>query len=148
MYTANNYFIQAEAAMYSSNESADAKLANILAARKAEVELEKKLALVEQYGEDTFENGTILRFNKLFRKGGLAYEFAILKAAGSWYATGAINGWERGTWDGLVLSLVSGEYPVAPEEIIVMNDSKGSVFSNVDTSEDTNVITTRSTVVE
>lgn len=111
--------------------SADQQLADALLARKQKAELEKKLKLVEEFGIDDFENATVLKFLKSYTKDGQNYLFVALKAAGTWYATGAINGWQRGTWDGLVLSLVSGDFPVSAEDVIIIQPSDGIMLRDL-----------------
>lgn len=103
--------------------NADQRLAAAMRAKFEEDLLEKKMAIVAQYGGDTFDNGTVLHFKKLFEQGKTAYEYAVLKANGTWHATGRILGFTRGTWEEFVLALVGGNFPVSPEDVSVCDHS-------------------------
>lgn len=86
--------------------------------------LEEKLALVEAYGADTLPNGTIMKFDKLFDKNGTVYSYVVLKANNKWYCTGSVMGFSRGSWDELVLALVSGTYPLSSGDVIMCTMNK------------------------
>ena len=60
-------------------------------------------ALAQKYGEDDFEDGTVLKFRYRFNGAARAtkYRYAIIKANGLWYSTGPKT--ERGyTWDEMI----------------------------------------------
>ena len=70
----------------------------------------EKLATVDAYGEDVWEVGTIVTFNKQFAAGGATYTYVAIKATPGWYATG--NDARPKTWDELVaLFTVRGPAP-------------------------------------
>jgi hypothetical protein len=79
------------------------------ALRAGEVERQKTelLRQIASYGDDTYDNGQVMRFSKQLATGGHAYTFAAVKAAGGWYITGR-NGEHRFTWSDLVQWLVFG----------------------------------------
>jgi hypothetical protein len=107
--------------MYSVAYEADQELALELQERKRKKLLEEKIALVDQYGEDTFANTTVLVFDKKFTADGKVYTYAALKTNDQWYVTGerGLFGFKQGGWNELVLGLVGGEYPVSAEEVAI-----------------------------
>src|SRR5690349_716873 len=56
--------------------------------REATREANRRLTLIDGYGEDTYPELAIIRFGKTFTPGGHVYQYAALKAAGRWYVTG------------------------------------------------------------
>jgi hypothetical protein len=106
--------------------SADQALREELRARREKALLEQKLVLVEQYGEDVYENDTVIKFSKRFEadkqmdRSARVYNYAVLKTNNQWYSTGRLLGFTRGSWDDLVLALVGGDFPVDPEDVIVL----------------------------
>ena len=110
---------------YEESLEADERLRGELEGRRAQKLYEKKIALVDQYGEDNFENGTILKFGKLFDKSGTYYNYAVLKTNNQWYSTGKILNFVRGSWESLVLALVGGKFPVHLEDVIILLPEDG-----------------------
>lgn len=78
-----------------------------------------KLAVLEQFGDDEYEEGCVLRFNKTFRPGGTDYAYAMIKCNGLWYSTGprAPKGF---TWEAMINWLTEG--PVATYEIWMVSE--------------------------
>lgn len=75
--------------------------------------VEAKLKLVEALGDDTYENGSVVRFDKKLTKDGILYNYAAIKAGnGRWYLTGAATALGGFTWEEFVLWLVRGDFPV------------------------------------
>lgn len=95
----------------------DAFLRARLEAQRTEEEVEAKLRIIEQLGDDIFDEGDVLRFMKNFD--GTVYKYAAIKANGMWYTTGPRG--QRFTWDEFKLWLVSGKYPTAGFEHLVPN---------------------------
>lgn len=62
-------------------------------------EINNKLAMIESYGEDDFEDGAVLVFDKVM--GNQTYKYAAIKAVGLWYTTGPKSP-KAYTWDELV----------------------------------------------
>jgi hypothetical protein len=91
----------------------DARVAEELRLRRVDAETRRRLALVEEYGEDTYADGTVFRFTKHHYRDGV-YTYAILKVGGMWYRTGrdCPNVGQRLTWDELVRWLAGGVDPV------------------------------------
>ena len=72
-------------------------------------ELEAELAKRQQFGEDEFPNGTVLKFKYRFcgeYSNTAFYTFVALKTADHWYLTGRIA--DMFTWDDLVEFLARG----------------------------------------
>lgn len=61
----------------------------------------EQLAQLDRFGEDDFEDGDVLRFDKKFHQRGQVYSYAAIKANGLWYTTGP-NSPKAYTWDELV----------------------------------------------
>jgi hypothetical protein len=80
-----------------------------LVAKEQGSEVQRRLALAEKIGDDSYEDGTILRFTKKLAPTSTPYTFAALKAGNGWYLTGAMANPGRQTWLQLVAWLVSGE---------------------------------------
>lgn len=95
----------------------DALLRDRLHKQKIEKELEVKAQLVQEYGEDEYADGQVIKFSKTFKDN--AYSYVALKAAGNWYVTGQMSR-NVYTWEQLVLFLVGGENPVSVGEIVDM----------------------------
>ena len=55
--------------------------------RQAERALEK-LAAFDRFGEDDFEDETVIRFDYKFRLSPKLYSYAAIKSSGLWYTTG------------------------------------------------------------
>jgi len=86
----------------------DAKLAQMLLDRQEKEETEHKLALLEEYPDDDFPNGTIFRFTKQFEKDGVKFLYGAIKVNNLWYLSGPTQGARQYTWKDLALWLVSG----------------------------------------
>lgn len=77
-------------------------------------ELDRKRALIADFGQDNYEEGTVIHFEKYFPQQGdkaKRYLYAAIKCDGRWFTTGpkATAGF---TWTDLVLWLV--EHPTLP----------------------------------
>lgn len=133
-----NYFVQTDKVRAMS---IDAQVASVIKERRQKVQLEQKLALVEQYGDDGVENGTVLHFFKRYNADMArdlpagTYEFVALKVADKWFLTGSLMGFTRGTWDQFVLALVSGDYPIAPDDIEVLSTTNSHPFKYANDNE-------------
>jgi hypothetical protein len=55
--------------------------------RQAQRALEK-LAALDRFGEDEFEDGTIIAWEYQFHTGTKVYSYAAIKCGGLWYSTG------------------------------------------------------------
>lgn len=100
------------------SDSVDMKVAQAIQAKKDQEELTRKLALVEAYGDDVYEDGTMVRFTKEFANSDLEYVYVAVKCIDKWYLTGTIN--KQGhSWEEFVMFLVSGisVEPVDVEEV-------------------------------
>lgn len=92
--------------------------------QRKRAEVQRKLQLIQAYGEDVYPNGTVLQFGKAYKydamtmEGPRHYEYAALRTADLWYVTG-----ERApsgiNWETLVLWLTKG-IAVESTEITVM----------------------------
>jgi hypothetical protein len=61
----------------------------------------EQLAKIARFGDDVYEDDTVLAFDYQFNGGSKVYSYAIIKCAGRWYTTGTkVNGGQ--TWDQLV----------------------------------------------
>jgi len=131
-YSYNPKDVEVTMSMYNATEFADQELRERLAERQQKELVEKKLQLVDQYGDDTYANGTILQFDKKFTKDGLVYTYAALKTNNTWYVTGerGLFGFTKGSWEELVLGLVGGEFPVAAEEVAIASSVTPLLDSN------------------
>ena len=69
-------------------DGVDVRVRQVLLARQVELEVEKRLALIESYGDDNYSENSVIRFQKTFVKGGTKYTYAAIKAGGLWYTTG------------------------------------------------------------
>jgi hypothetical protein len=58
-----------------------------------------------------------LHFYKKFETNGKLVHYAAVKDHNTYFATGYIGSFNRGSWDEFVLALISGDFPVSPEEI-------------------------------
>lgn len=63
-----------------------------------------RIAKLSQYPEDTFSNGTVLKFKKQFEgRGSVKYNYAAIKVNGLWYTTGHNLRTPKGiTWEELI----------------------------------------------
>jgi hypothetical protein len=86
-----------------------------LARRAKEKKVTEKLDLVAAFGEDTFEDKTVVRFDKQFNANEKTYSYAAIKTGGYWYTTGG----KCLTWEQFLGFLVAGEYPVTEFTLMV-----------------------------
>jgi hypothetical protein len=106
-----------------SVSTVDEQISRKLKERRDEREVAARLALVDAFGEDTYDPGDVITFEKRFpgvtRKVGTstegAYTYAAIKApeGDQWFTTGhdCVMG-TTFTWDRLIEFLVTGPYPV------------------------------------
>lgn len=71
-------------------------------------ELEAELAQRRRYGRDTYEDGTVLSWEKAYEDVEETYRYAAVKAGTVWYVTGSKASSVRYTWDKLIQLWVSG----------------------------------------
>lgn len=80
-------------------------------------EVAARMDLAKRYGNDTYQNGTVLQFGKQFKGDSRTFTFAAIKAVDTWWLSG------RGasfTWLDLVAFLVS-DVPV--DSVAVLTES-------------------------
>lgn len=93
-----------------------------------EAEVQRRLQMIEDFGNDTYKDSTVFVFPKKFTWDGTTYTYAVLKANGKWYMTGRAD--RSGiTWRELAIWLVSGQCPTTAEDLELMveanrNDEK------------------------
>jgi hypothetical protein len=78
----------------------------------SQVEIEKRLQMIRDFGDDVYDDGYVFRLTKRFVEGGTAYTYAAIKATNDkWYTTGkmvyGVDWVDFATW------CVSGKFPVA-----------------------------------
>lgn len=105
----------------------DQKIKQEMEKRRVEKEVARRLDLVDSYGVDNYDPGTVIVVEKEFTSTrGKPYTYAIIKAAegDKWFSTGhdCVAG-TTFTWDGLVEWLVTGEFPVTS---ILVKDAGGA----------------------
>lgn len=111
----------------------DAKVRELLRERRATEALESRLAAIAEWGQDTYENGTVVAFNRTIRDN--TYTYAAVKAGDHWYVTGA--GPNRQPWDEFVLWLTQEGAPTT--NFSVLFDPKvDEVTAIAATEDDTN----------
>lgn len=72
-------------------------------------ELEAELAQRRRYGRDTYEDGTVLSWEKTYEDMiDQVFRYAAIKAGDVWYVTGSKASSVRYTWDKLIQLWVSG----------------------------------------
>jgi hypothetical protein len=107
-----------------TKSAADQQLAERLAAARLEEELARKTNFLADLGADTFDEHTVIRFDKILPSAAArvatvrTYTYAAIKVDGHWYLTGTIAG--RYTWDELMLFLVSGPEPTTTFEVLAL----------------------------
>lgn len=119
-----------------TESTVDTQIKAELRKRRDEREVAKRLALVDAFGEDPFDPGTVLTFVKKFASAkDKPYTYAAIKAdeGDKWFITG--HDCYQGTtltWDGLIEFLVTGPYPVASVTVKVeggdVYPSAGNVY--------------------
>ena len=72
-----------------------------------------RLALVSAFGDDVYEHGAVITYEKHFDRSGQTYSYAAIKSPhdGHWYTTGPVGGARAQTWEELVSWLTSGPRP-------------------------------------
>jgi len=104
--------------------SVDAQLWQILEQRRQLIELEHKEQLLDELGDDLYEEGTVIRFKKtmpLARERTLAtreYTYAAIKADSRWWVTGNRGTSDGRSWDDLRLFMIEGKYPTTSFEVM------------------------------
>lgn len=92
-------------------------------ARRVEAMKAARNALLDAYGEDIYEDGTVVSFKKRFKCGSHEYVFAAVKAAGKWFTSGMAIGQGRGfEWDDFIEALVN-DVPATDFTMMVPADS-------------------------
>jgi hypothetical protein len=99
----------------------DARVQQVLEERQVQAEVEKRLQLIEAYGEDNFPEGAVIRFKKQFRPDSTAYSYAAIKANGQWYTSGP-KSTRAYSWLELVAWLVAGVPVTNIEKMIPTNE--------------------------
>ena len=98
----------------------DSEVRAELEKRAAEAALAKKMGLIDAYGVDLYEDGTVLKFEKKFldTPDATAYTYVALKSNGTWWTSGSNGGGVHGgDWDKLVFFLISGPSPTAAADV-------------------------------
>lgn len=94
-------------------------VAELLEQQRKEELLERRLALVQSYGEDGFDDGQRLTFTKYFDStGDKPFRYVAIKCDGSWYVSSRHEA--NMTWDEFVLWLTNGDRPVVPEVVYLL----------------------------
>lgn len=71
---------------------------------------EELIALRASFGEDVFEDGTVVTFEVTFNPEGKAYQYAAVRVSDHWYVT-STNAQPRRTWEQLITWLVDRDVP-------------------------------------
>lgn len=73
-------------------------------------QLEERAAAIRRFGEDIYDDGDVITFDKQFYPDGMAYSYAAIRSNGLWYTTGPKS--PKGyTWVELVNWLTDGPVP-------------------------------------
>lgn len=110
----------------------DQAVAQVARASSIETEVKARLDFIAEYGEDQFEESTVFRFTKVMGAPGRklqAYSYAAIKVGRSWFTTGPSQG--KYTWGEFILWLVSGENPVHPSEVVVIDPAYRIIYPAV-----------------
>jgi hypothetical protein len=100
---------------------ADREVAEKLRQDRVDKEVEKRLEMIKYYGPDTYPEGTVLKFTKVFEATpDKEYLYVALKVAGGWYTSGPKG--SKYTYDELLMWLVSGPKPVEFDNVTRMSD--------------------------
>lgn len=75
----------------------------LIRAKQREKEVARRLAWIEAQGEDSYPDGTIVRFEKKYR--GKTYIYAAIKAKDAWYATSGNGIATVSKWDDFLMWL-------------------------------------------
>lgn len=83
---------QGGTAMPQFTDAPAGSLARLEAQRQATLDHAADLALriqeIKRYGEDDYEDGNVILFERQFQPGGRVYSYAAIKSEGLWYTTG------------------------------------------------------------
>jgi hypothetical protein len=99
------------------NEYGDEDLRNELDRREKQALADKKMGMLDAYGEDVYTNGQVFTFNKRFGTSDVFYQYVVLRTNDVWYITGKDAG-KQFTWKNLVLFCLSGPHPVDVEDFV------------------------------
>jgi len=105
--------------------SINVQVAEQVRAQSVDVEVARRLAIVDSFGADIYPAGTVVKFEKRFSStpDARAYSYAAIKVAnGQWYLTGTTGSRTGMTWDEFVLYFASGEVPVTPDDVWVASE--------------------------
>lgn len=105
----------------------DAELERIVRER---TRLERRIRVLEEYGEDVWADGTVISFRKTFgamptglgvvrNSGSGSYEYVGIRAGDQWFLTGAAHK-DALTWDELV-AFFSASPQVMPADVYVVD---------------------------
>lgn len=100
----------ADGIFYRQPGRAQALQARINSHLKQVENLQLQLEASSQFGPDVYTEGAVIIFVKRFAIGGIAYQYAMIKARGLWYSTGP-KAPKAYTWDDMVVWLTSGPVP-------------------------------------
>jgi hypothetical protein len=111
-------------------DDVDAAVLAHLTHRSYEAGVAAKLALVDSYGEDTYDDGAVIRFTKRLDgpRGPQDYTYAAIKADNHWYTTGPYG--RKYTWLELLAWFVRGKHPVEGFETLTVWSNQGAAGSN------------------
>ncbi len=104
-------------------KSVDSDVRAEMKKRERERLLKEKMDLIDSFGADTFENGTVVKFSKKYEKNGTTFDYAAIKANDMWYTT-AVVGTKPFTWEEFLSWLVSGEFPASEFTLMVPMPAK------------------------
>lgn len=104
-------------------QNADAAVRAELLKRETERITAEKIALVDAFGEDRFDDGTVIRFNKQHSKNGTNYNYTAIRFVSgdqAYWRTSShdYNDNNNRTWEQLVEFLVQGPVPTASVEVM------------------------------
>lgn len=83
-------------------------------------EVSRRLDLIHKFGEDVYEDGAVIRFDKTLGHENRTFSYCAIKCPnGLWYTSGPVRGGTPYTWGELIGWLASG---VPCEEIWLVTD--------------------------
>lgn len=65
-------------------------------------EVNQRLRFIERIGDDTYEDGAVISFDKTHDSNGFTYTYIALKTPAGWYVTGAGAGGVAHPWERIV----------------------------------------------
>lgn len=71
-------------------------------------EIAARLDLLHKWGDDVYEDGAVIRFDKTLGHANQSYSYTAIKCNGNWYTSGPVRGGTPRTWQELVTWLASG----------------------------------------